>query len=171
MTMTMQDVKQGRAKGPGGPPRIFETPEQMQERIDDYFAQEGPKSVYGLSLHLGFNHYQKLLNYQVRDEFHDTVMRAKQRIMAYYDEIGHTSKGAGHFCDRMLTRMGHAAIEVQLDAHDVATLGDLAAKLGGADPSKVLPEPPAALPVESITRDAEPTQSMVGEDSHDDLTP
>lgn len=97
--------------------RMYETPEEMQEVIDQYFKDcEGkplivdgealrgkygeiiydnahPPTVTGLALALGFTTRQALINYQGRKGFVDTVSRAKSRIEAYaearlYDRDG-----------------------------------------------------------------------------------
>lgn len=93
----------------GRPPK-YNTPEEMQEIIDLYFdvckANEteyqfeipekhlslvsswgGPviPTVAGLSLALGMSR-QALLDYEKKDEFLDTVKRAKQRIEAYIEQ-------------------------------------------------------------------------------------
>lgn len=83
-------------KGKPGAKRIFETPEELQEQIDSYFAEcdknvilvterakvTEPYTVEGLSLVLGCDR-DTLLNYQKKkgyEEFHDIVERAKMRI-------------------------------------------------------------------------------------------
>lgn len=90
---------------------MYNTAEEMQEMIDKYFDQcegtmkvdkEGnvftdkygepvmfgrkPLTITGLALALGFNSRQALLNYQAKDEFYDTIMRAKARIEQYAEE-------------------------------------------------------------------------------------
>lgn len=94
-----------------GRPPMYETVEEMQEMIDKYFEQcegaekvdaEGnvftdkygepiifgrrPMTITGLALALGFNSRQALLNYQAKDEFNDTITRAKARIEQYAEE-------------------------------------------------------------------------------------
>ena len=95
-------------KHPGGRPWIYKTAEEIQVKIDEYFQlcegeylkdKEGdvltdkygapirindkPPTITGLALHLGFNSRQALLNYQGREEFNDTITRAKARVEAY----------------------------------------------------------------------------------------
>lgn len=94
-----------------GRPPFYSTPEEMQERIDAYFeeckgeiltdsegmplyAKDGtiirvgvrPLTITGLALALGFNSRQALLNYQAKEAFHDTIMRAKARVECYAEE-------------------------------------------------------------------------------------
>lgn len=108
-------------KKPGRPP-AYKTPEEMQEKIDAYFARcagemlrddDGqpiydkwgqpvminvrPPTVTGLALALGFTTRQALLNYQAKPRFVDTITRAKSRCEEYaesrlYDRDG--SRGA-----------------------------------------------------------------------------
>lgn len=92
----------------GRPPR-FKKKEELQKKIDDYFQEcegtllldkEGrpvytekgalvyltapkPPTVTGLALALGFLSRQALLNYQGKQEFHDTITRAKSYIEEY----------------------------------------------------------------------------------------
>lgn len=101
-----------------GRPLNFKTNKQLQDKINEYFNlcqgepfldSEGnpvlnkygeivivnakPPTVTGLALYLGFNGRQSLMNYQEREEFMDTILRAKSRIEEYaetrlYDKDG-----------------------------------------------------------------------------------
>ena len=98
-------------KNKGGRPPMYKTVEEMQEKIDAYFEEckgraltddEGkpyvdkhgwpimvdtrPLTITGLALALGFNSRQALLNYQAKEEFHDTIMRAKAKVECYAEE-------------------------------------------------------------------------------------
>ena len=91
----------------------------MQEKIDEYFnscrpqpilGEDGevlvdkhgnalflparPPTITGLALALGFSSRQSLLNYQDKDEFMDTVTRAKARVEQYTEERLFDSSGA-----------------------------------------------------------------------------
>ncbi len=95
----------------GGRPPFYNTKEEMQEKIDAYFEEckgryledaDGqpvrdkygypviidarPLTITGLALALGFNSRQALLNYQAKDEFHDTILRAKAKVECYAEE-------------------------------------------------------------------------------------
>lgn len=90
---------------------MYKTKEEIQEKIDAYFdACEGrplidgegnpmldkwgnpimvgvkPLTITGLALALGFNSRQALLNYQGREEFNDTITRAKAKVEQYAEE-------------------------------------------------------------------------------------
>ena len=104
--------------GAGRPP-FFSSVEEMQEAIDKYFEEcdgeivydpdglpmrnkygkiirdgRRPYSVTGLALALGFNSRQALLNYQGKEEFHDTILRAKSRVERYAEERLYDKDGA-----------------------------------------------------------------------------
>lgn len=94
-----------------GRPLMYNTAEEMQEVIDAYFKEckgrvlqleDGeivrdkygipmvvdvrPPTITGLALALGFTSRQALLNYQGREEFVDTIMRAKAKVEQYAEE-------------------------------------------------------------------------------------
>lgn len=94
----------------GRPPK-YKSAEEIQKMIDKYFKEcEGevlkdsngevltdkhgqpfivgqrPPTVTGLALALGFNSRQALLNYQGREEFNDTITRAKAYVERYAEE-------------------------------------------------------------------------------------
>lgn len=95
----------------GGRPPMYKSKEEIQEKIDKYFSdcegevlkdEEGkpilnkyggviimgskPPTITGLALALGFASRQALLNYQDREEFNDTITRAKSRVEQYAEE-------------------------------------------------------------------------------------
>jgi len=75
-----------------GRPPVFETPEEFESAVEDYFdslmSDEVP-TVNGLALALGFNSRQSLLNYAEKPEFLDTVKRARTRLeMAWEKRLG-----------------------------------------------------------------------------------
>lgn len=98
-------------KHPGGRPPMYTNKEEIQEKIDAYFEKcEGtvlnnadgevvldkygdpvivgrkPLTITGLAIALGFNSRQSLLNYQDKEEFMDTITRAKAIVEAYAEE-------------------------------------------------------------------------------------
>lgn len=85
----------------GGRPPKFETAEEMQLAIDDYFAscdnhirtiydKEGgedkgisdplPYTMTGLAIALGFESRQSLVDYKKKDRFSDTIKKARLRV-------------------------------------------------------------------------------------------
>lgn len=94
-----------------GRPPMYNTKEEIQEKIDAYFEEckgtvltdkDGmpmldkygmpivinakPLTITGLAIALGFNSRQTLLNYQDKDEFMDTITRAKAIVEQYAEE-------------------------------------------------------------------------------------
>ena len=97
-------------KNENGRPLLFETEEELQKKIDDYFnscfrplldkenklvkddkneiilVQFKPFTICGLAYHLHTNR-QTLLNYQNKERYFDIVMRAKERCEQYAEEM------------------------------------------------------------------------------------
>ena len=94
-----------------GRPLLWESPEELQKKIDEYFdscfrplintktneivkdangneimQQFRPFTISGLALALDTSR-QTLINYQERDEFFDTIMRAKRKCENYTEEM------------------------------------------------------------------------------------
>lgn len=69
-------------------PRIYENKQQLEKAIKDYFSTtpEEEITITWLALHLGFNSRQALLNYQSREEFNDTIKRAKSKVELAYEK-------------------------------------------------------------------------------------
>ena len=90
---------------------MYKSKQEIQEKINKYFKEcEGkvledkdgnpilnkyggviiigskPPTITGLALALGFASRQALLNYQDREEFNDTITRAKSRVEQYAEE-------------------------------------------------------------------------------------
>jgi len=78
--------KQSRQMRLPGRPRRYETPEQMQEVVDTYFASVARPTITGLAIALGFTSRQALLNYEgYSPEFSDAIKRAKLRVEHEYE--------------------------------------------------------------------------------------
>lgn len=73
-----------------GRPLKFKTVEEMQEKIDAYFDEciekEKPYTITGLALALDTTR-ETLLDYEDKDEFSDTVKKAKLRCENYAEEF------------------------------------------------------------------------------------
>lgn len=94
----------------GRPPK-YKNKEEIQAKIDEYFEEckgkilrgannepiidkygnvviydQRPPTVTGLALALGFCSRQALLNYQGKQEFNDTITRAKAYVERYAEE-------------------------------------------------------------------------------------
>lgn len=76
-------------KHPGGRPRLYNSPEEMQTAIEKYFREcdekEKPKTMQGLANALGMERHG-LLNYADRDEFYSTVKNARDIVTAEIEE-------------------------------------------------------------------------------------
>ncbi len=106
-------------KHPGGRPPFYNSVEDMQKKIDAYFEEcdgkvlldelgrpvrdkygkiirddRKPYTITGLALALGFTSRQALLNYEEKEEFVDTVTRAKARVEKYAEERLYDNNGA-----------------------------------------------------------------------------
>lgn len=106
-------------KHPGGRPPKFESAEQMQELIDKYFTEcdgkplldengipirnkygkiirddRKPYTITGLALALGFATRKSLLEYEGKEEFVNTILRAKSRVERYAEERLYDKDGA-----------------------------------------------------------------------------
>lgn len=80
-----------------GRPLKFKSAEELQEKIDAYFADMAtpryagdnvwfePITITGLALALGTTR-ELLCNYEERDEFHDTIKQAKLRCENYAEK-------------------------------------------------------------------------------------
>lgn len=72
-----------------GRPRRWQSAEKMQIAIDKYFADQDergkPYTVTGLALALDMDR-QRLLDYGSTEQFHDTVKRAKARVLSALEE-------------------------------------------------------------------------------------
>ena len=74
MTKKEEQKTEGR-KHPGGRPRKYSTPEEMQIVIDKYFEDNPKPTICGLALALGFAQRKSLLNpvYRCDRRAHDNV--------------------------------------------------------------------------------------------------
>lgn len=72
-----------------GRPLKWKSPEKLQELIDEYFAVTPleEQMITGLAVHLGTDR-STLCNYEERDEFSNTIKRAKSLIEMAYEKRG-----------------------------------------------------------------------------------
>lgn len=96
----MNDNAEERNKG--GRPRLYDSPEAMQEVIDEYFtvhlqSTEPPKppTVSGLCYYLGFDDRGALAEYEKRPEFSRTIKRVRARIEEYLETALHGNNVTG----------------------------------------------------------------------------
>ena len=83
-------------KHPGGRPRMYSTPDEMQTVIDKYFEDNPKPTICGLALALGFAQRKSLLNYEgYGEEFCNTIKRAKLKIEDSYEKELRSNHVAG----------------------------------------------------------------------------
>jgi hypothetical protein len=86
-------------KHPGGRPLKYETPEELQIAIEEYFNQEvideKPLTITGLALFLGFESRQSIYDYEKQGKFSYTIKRARLRIEHYAEMMLFTKAPAG----------------------------------------------------------------------------
>lgn len=70
-------------------PLKFKTVEELQQKIDNYFAscdeQEEPITITGLALALDTSR-ETLCNYEEKEEYFDAIKRAKLRVQHAYEK-------------------------------------------------------------------------------------
>jgi hypothetical protein len=72
------------AVGNGRPPK-YESADELKDAIDKYLQQEGPKTITGLALALGFESRQSLYDYEQKESFSYIIRRAKLFVENYYE--------------------------------------------------------------------------------------
>ena len=82
-----------------GRPRKIESPERMEELIDEYHAQcvadERPLTLTGLIRHMGLSSRQSLDEYAEYEGFSDPVKKAKLLVEMTYEERLHGNSPTG----------------------------------------------------------------------------
>lgn len=83
---------------PAGRPLKFKSVEELQEKIDKFFmdceAREEPYTITGLALALDTSR-ETLLEYEEREEFVDTIKRAKLRVHNFAEKRLYTGQPTG----------------------------------------------------------------------------
>jgi hypothetical protein len=91
----MENIAMTTESNPVGRPPMYSAPEEMQEKVDEYFRNceltwgtDKPKypTVTGLALALGFNSRLSLINYEGKPEFVNTVKRAKALVEEFIEQ-------------------------------------------------------------------------------------
>jgi len=83
-----------------GRPKLYETKEEMQEIIDDYFSLcdklDKPYTMSGLANALNMSR-QSVINYSKNDEFFDTIKKARAEIEQQLEENALMNKANSTF--------------------------------------------------------------------------
>lgn len=74
------------AKNKGGRPPLWTDPQQLQELIDKYFQHEEKPTFAGLAYYIGIDR-GTLYNYENKDEFFNTIKKARDRMLEKYEEL------------------------------------------------------------------------------------
>lgn len=81
----------------GGRPPKFETPEEMEALIADYFENEPILTMTGIALHLGFCDRKSMYEYEQKPKFTHTIKRVRAMIENSYEKSIASGQGnAGH---------------------------------------------------------------------------
>lgn len=92
-----------------GRPPMFDTPEQMQTMINEYFDLlsvenkdkdtnihlDDTPTITGLAFFLGFSCRQSMYEYEQKEEFTDTIKRARSRVENWYEKCLLTKGSTG----------------------------------------------------------------------------
>jgi len=79
---------------PAGRPPLYDNVEDMQVIIDKYFEEEEIHTMAGLGYALGMCR-QSLLNYSNKDEFLDTIKKARNKVEVYAEKCLYGNNVAG----------------------------------------------------------------------------
>ncbi len=69
-----------------GRPSTYTEPGELESSIQEYFAQDGKKTITGLAYHLGFESRQSIYDYEQNGEFSYIIKRAKLKVETMYEE-------------------------------------------------------------------------------------
>ena len=76
-------------KDKGGRPPVFETPEELNDKIEAYFSScstlNQQATITGLCYDLGFESRQSFYDYEKRDGFSYTIKRARLKMESLYE--------------------------------------------------------------------------------------
>lgn len=133
----------------GRPPK-FKSVKSMQKKIDKYFesckgriltnkegeplldkhgrvviVDEKPPTITGLALALGFNSRQSLINYEDKEEFLDTITRAKAKVEQYTEERLFDKDGANGAKFSLANNFKGWKEKQQIDTNVLTKLEDL----------------------------------------------
>ena len=82
----------------GGRPLLWTDPKQLQKLIDDYYedckSRNAPLTIAGLAVGLRVDR-QTIYNYSKKDEFFGIVKRAREYVLASWEEVAITKGNAG----------------------------------------------------------------------------
>jgi hypothetical protein len=87
-----------KTKNPEGRPPKFNSLPELEQKIEKFFqdcdTSGEPYTITGLALALDTNR-QTLINYENKDEFFDTIKKAKTKVEQYAEKRLYTGQAAG----------------------------------------------------------------------------
>lgn len=78
-----------------GRPALFNSPEELEEKIGEYFDTVSKITICGLAYFLGFESRQSFYDYEKRPEFSYIIKRARLKIEGTYEEMLFEGKPTG----------------------------------------------------------------------------
>jgi len=94
--MTINEELEKEYKNQRGRPLSFKTPEELENAVNQYFAEcevkEKPKTMSGLALALGIDR-RTLVNYSDKEDYFPTIKRARQIVEQQNEEMLVSGKG------------------------------------------------------------------------------
>lgn len=98
--LPLLDVERYEGENLGGRPRLYEFPEDFDQRVNEYFTYcqnlpNEPTTITGLTLFMGFCSVRTLYNYKTYEGFLPSVERATTLIAYGYEKILHGANNAG----------------------------------------------------------------------------
>lgn len=89
--------KEEYTKNQRGRPLSFKTPEELENAVNQYFAEcevkEKPKTMSGLALALGIDR-RTLVNYSDKEDYFPTIKKARQIVEQQNEEMLVSGKGS-----------------------------------------------------------------------------
>ena len=70
---------------PIGIPPLYNSPQELQSKIDEYFNSDSKYTIAGLCLFLGFASRQSFYDYENKPNFAYTIKKARLRLEEYYE--------------------------------------------------------------------------------------
>jgi len=84
---------------PGGRPQLFETAEQLDKEIQNYFSEcdmaKKNATITGLAYYIGFESRQSFYDYEKHEEFSYVIKRARLYVESNYEELLTSGKPVG----------------------------------------------------------------------------
>lgn len=109
-----------------GRPLKYRSKKKLETAIDDYFmccdTNERPYTMSGLAVHLGIDR-TTLINYGKREQFFDTIKKARDRIESYAEEQLYMNKHTAGVIFNLKNNFGwkdRAELEVNADEETIA---------------------------------------------------